>query len=256
MNDEVVSSATAPVVERVRHELRRRTLTVSEHSYLTPNMIRIKLTGDDLEGFTSLSADDHIKIFISAEEGEEPKKRDFTPRHYDEATQTLTLDFVAHDGGPATTWVQQAMVGDTLVVAGPRGSQVIRGELPRWLLIGDETALPAIGRRIEEMDAAASVISLVAVPSALDEQQLETEASLTSHWVHRDLHNATDAKGVINTLKDLSITADTFIWVAGETTMVKAVRDYLLIERGHPKAWLKAAGYWKQGLADAAEKIV
>jgi NADPH-dependent ferric siderophore reductase len=37
-------------------------------------------------------------------------------------------------------------VGDAIRIGGPRGSQVIEGPIAHWLLVGDETALPAIGR--------------------------------------------------------------------------------------------------------------
>ena len=250
------ASMNAPGVERIRHELRRRNLTVMEHSYVTPHMIRITLAGDELEGFTSLSPDDHVKIFVPGSEAEEMQKRDFTPRHYDPRCQTLTLDFVAHDGGPATQWAQRAKVGDQLELGGPRGSQVITGEIRQWLLIGDETALPAIGRRIEELPASVNVTSLVAVPGREDEQAFETQASLSAHWLHRDLHDAADPAPYLAQLAELELNPDTFIWIAGEATVVKALRRYLLDERGHSKDWMKAAGYCKQGAADSAEKSI
>ena len=255
--EETNTAATdAPGVERIRHELRRRNLTVMEHSYITPNMIRIKLAGHELDGFTSLSPDDHVKIFVPGREGEEMQKRDFTPRHYDPRCQTLTLDFVAHEGGPATSWAQRAKVGDRLELGGPRGSQVITGDIRNWLLIGDETALPAIGRRIEELPDSASVTSLVAVPGKDDEQVFETNARLSAYWLHRDLHDAADSAPYLARLAELTLTPDTFVWIAGEANVVKAVSKYLIDERGHSKVWMKASGYWKQGAADSAEKNI
>jgi NADPH-dependent ferric siderophore reductase len=40
-----------------------------------------------------------------------------------------------------------------------------------------------------------------------------------------------------------------FAWVAGESSAVPAVRDHLLAERGARKEWMRAAGYWKRGVA-------
>ncbi|MDO6459367.1 siderophore-interacting protein [Granulosicoccaceae sp. 1_MG-2023] len=254
--DTSAAQAAQPSIERIRHELRMRTLTVSEARYLTPNMIRICLTGPELAGFTSLSPDDHVKIFLPDGDGQELQKRDFTPRYYDPQSMTLTLDFVAHEGGPATRWAQQASVGQQLQLGGPRASQCLSGDIRRWLLIGDETALPAIGRRIEELPAGVSVTSLVAVPSAADEQRWQTRAALSAHWLHRDLHEAADAAPFLRQLGTLALEAGTFVWIAGEAAMVKAVRRYLINERGHDKAWLKAAGYWKQGVADSNEKSI
>ncbi|MGA8357507.1 MAG: siderophore-interacting protein, partial [Xanthobacteraceae bacterium] len=48
---------------RVRHEPRRRTLTVRQVETIAAHMVRVTLSGD-LEGFTSLGFDDHVKLFF------------------------------------------------------------------------------------------------------------------------------------------------------------------------------------------------
>jgi NADPH-dependent ferric siderophore reductase len=142
---------------RVRHEPRRRQLTVQRVERIAASMIRITL-GGDLDGFASLSFDDHIKLFFPegpAGENGEPAlaSRDYTPRHYDAAAKTLAIEFAIHDAGPATRWAEQAKPGDILRVGGPRGSFIIPTTYDWHLLIGDETGLPAIGRRLAELPA-------------------------------------------------------------------------------------------------------
>lgn len=138
----VVSGACdVPEIHRVRHELHRRSLEVVKVERLTPHMIRISLAGSDLAGFVSSSPDDHIKIFIPGLDGA-PVRRDYTPRKYNPAAGKLVLDFVNHEGGPAAAWARAAKVGDHLDIGGPKGSQIISGNIAHWLLIGDETALP------------------------------------------------------------------------------------------------------------------
>src|SRR5579872_883330 len=114
---------------RVRHEARRRTLTIKQVDKIAAHMIRITLTGD-LEGFTSLGFDDHVKLFFpdgttNAEGAPNTIGRDFTPRRYDRAGNTLEIDFAIHDAGPATRWAAQAKPGQTLSLGGPRGSFII-----------------------------------------------------------------------------------------------------------------------------------
>ena len=92
-------------------------------------MIRVTLTGD-LEGFNSLGFDDHVKLFFpdgttNAEGAPDMLSRDFTPRRYDAAANTLEIDFAIHDAGPATRWAAQAKPGDALTLGGPRGSFII-----------------------------------------------------------------------------------------------------------------------------------
>ncbi len=254
MDHSIASESTeaAPRIERVRHELRRRNLEVRSVTRLTPNMIRIILGGAELEGFTSLSAGDHIKVFVPDETGE-TVMRDYTPRHYDGERQLLTLDFAVHDAGPATRWAMNAQVGDRLQIGGPRGSQIISGPIRHWLLIGDETALPSIGRRVEEMQAGTSVTTIVGVADVRDEQQFESLANVTTLWVHRK--DPTDASGMLDSLKNLTIEPGTFIWLAAEGSVAKTIRNYLLTERRHPQQWLRAFGYWVRGKADTTEKF-
>ena len=74
-------------------------------------MIRVTL-GGDLDGFTSLGFDDHVKLFFptgtTGADGEpEMDSRDYTPRRYDPQANTLDIDFVLHDAGPATRWASR-----------------------------------------------------------------------------------------------------------------------------------------------------
>ncbi|MFD2855060.1 siderophore-interacting protein [Seohaeicola zhoushanensis] len=180
-----------PEIRRMRHELKRRSLTVERVERLTPHMIRVHLTGADLAGFVSAAFDDHLKVFLPRD-GAEPDRRDYTPRRYDAAANRLLLDFVDHDAGPAAEWARGAQAGDTLEIAGPRGSAVIAGDIAQWLLIGDETALPAIGRQVEELRQGPRVTSIVAVPGPADEQRFESAAEHRALWLHRPAAQATD----------------------------------------------------------------
>ncbi|ARW11393.1 siderophore-interacting protein [Acetobacter ascendens] len=248
-------ASNAPEIQRVRHELHRRSLEVVKVERLTPHMIRVTLAGPDLAGFVSASPDDHIKIFIPGLDGA-PVRRDYTPRKYDSEAGTLVLDFVDHKGGPAAAWARAAKVGDYLDIGGPKGSQVISGNIAHWLLIGDETALPAIGRRVEELSAPSHVTTLVAVSGQEDEQMFKTSARHTAYWVHRPLDKANDAQSIVSVLSDLDIPERTFIWVGAEARVAKTVRQYLLEKRGIAAQWVKASGYWVKGQADASVKNV
>jgi len=240
---------------RHRHDIKRRSLTVREKTHITPGMIRILLEGSDLADFPSLSPDDHVKLFVLDDAGERAM-RDYTPRRFDREAQTLTLDFAVHEAGPATRWAIEAAEGDALEIGGPRGSVTVSPTFDWWLLIGDETALPAIGRRLEELPAGTKVITLVAVADAAEEQAFDTATDHQALWVHRPLTAAADPAPVLAALKQIDLPAgDGFIWIASEAQVARALRDHVLNERQHPKGWLKAAGYWKQGVADAHDKL-
>ena len=58
-------------------------------------------------------------------------------------------------------------------------------EFDWYLFIGDETALPAIGRRLEELPAGSHAVVIAEVEDAAEEQSFTSKAKLRIHWVHR-----------------------------------------------------------------------
>jgi NADPH-dependent ferric siderophore reductase len=240
------------IPRRVRHEPRRRTLTVGQVEKIAAHMIRITLTGD-LEGFTSLGFDDHVKLFFpdgttNAEGAPNMLGRDFTPRRYDPTNNTLEIDFAIHDAGPATRWAEQAQAGQTLALGGPRGSFIIPTSYDWHLLIADETGLPAIGRRLAELPAGTQVIVLGEVDGAPDEIAFETKANVTATWAHRNGAAAGASDVLAKTLSTLKLPAgDYYAWVACESLIAKALRRQLIADHGANPKWMRAAGYWRRG---------
>jgi NADPH-dependent ferric siderophore reductase len=245
-------AARAP--RRVRHETRRRQLEVQKVDKIAASMIRVTLSGD-LAGFTSLGIDDHITLFFpdgATPAGSEPPMlaRDYTPRHYDAARNVLEIDFAIHDAGPATRWAEQARPGDMLSIGGPRGSFIIPLEFDWYLFIGDDTAIPAISRRLNELPAGARAVVLVEVDGPADEVALPSQAEVSVTWAHRNGAPAGESDVLAKTLKTMRLPAgDYYAWVACESLIAKALRVQLLAEHGANKKWMRAAGYWRRGAA-------
>jgi NADPH-dependent ferric siderophore reductase len=257
MNEQspIVPDNTKHQTRRLRHEIHRRLLTVKTIEKLTPRMLRFGSSSPDLSNFVSASHDDHIKLFFPVDAGDGmPVMRDFTPRLFDIDRGTLVIDFALHDAGPATTWAASAKIGDTLEIGGPRGSIVVPDDYDWYLLIGDETALPAIGRRVEELRPGVPVATFATIADAAELQTFTTRADWQPQWLERT--GAPDAELLRAALDNFQFPAgDGFIWVAAEASVARAIRHYLIEERGHPKEWIKAAGYWKRGAADTHETI-
>jgi NADPH-dependent ferric siderophore reductase len=131
----------------------------------------------------------------------------------------------------------------------------VSSEIPSWLLIGDETALPAIGRRIEEADSPTRITSIVAVAGPKEEQAFDTRAQSTTLWVHRSLSAAADPAALLAVVRTIELSPDTFVWIAAEAGVARAIRNHVVDVQGHPRSWMKAGGYWIMGRADAHERI-
>jgi NADPH-dependent ferric siderophore reductase len=249
---------------RVRHELKFRTLSVVSVEGLTPTLKRVILSGDDLAGFVSAGFDDHVKIF-PVRDGEtlnlptagpdgpvfsepRPIARDYTPRAYDPATNRLTIDFVIGHSGPATEWAEAAAPGAILGVGGPRGSFIVPVDYADHVLIGDETALPAIARRLEELPAGVRALTVIEVADAASRLTLTSRANLTSVWVERDGDHE-QAGALVSAAKSAAADVsrdDAYVWIAAEAQAAKALRG-AMVALGFDAKAMKAAGYWRLG---------
>jgi NADPH-dependent ferric siderophore reductase len=244
-------------IEKMRNTTRRRKLTVVSSRYLTPKMLRIELQSPDLHDFASHGADDHIKLFVpdsAAPEG--MSARDYTPRAFDAAKGLLTIDFAVHDDGPATLWALGAKPGDTLEIGGPRGSTVVPDDFDWYLMVGDETALPAISRRLGELREGVPAIVIVVADAPDEVQVFSSRAAVSPVWTFRDGAPVDDVTLLRDALRAWQTPpGDGYVWIAAEARVARLLREYMLDERNHPKAWMRAAGYWVRGSAGAAERF-
>lgn len=250
-------------IHRVSHEIKRRKLLVLRVTDLTPRMRRVTLHGPELTGFISLGTDDHVKLMFATtpeeqaalenftpggnSEGPRPVMRDYTPRRYDPASGELDIDFVLHGDGPAATWAEQVEPGQSLYIAGPRGSMIVPDMFDSYLLIGDETALPAIARRLGELPAGRRALVVVQIQDEAESQVLKSEAQVEVIWVVRG------EQDLLQVVAGLTLpTGGLYAWVATESALSRKVRRVLLDDFNLDEAAVKAAGYWRLDESDDA----
>ena len=236
-------------VERVRHELRRRRLTVTHVEPLTPHFRRITFTDESLSDFVSASFDDHIKVFVAPRPGDEPARRDYTPRSYDNAARELVIEFALHGEGPAAEWAAHAAPGHTLEIGGPKGSLIVPLDYDWHLLAGDETAFPAVARRLEQLPAGAKAIVILKAADAADRRVFATAANIALTWVSND-------DQLLAAVRALALPeGDGYAWCAGEAVCMAALRRELVEVKGHPREAIRAAAYWKRGAIGHHENL-
>jgi len=239
---------TSREVQRVRHELKMRDVTVTEIRQLGNNMLGITFQGPSLADFVSLSFDDHVKFIFKDDTGE-VVRRDYTPVHYDKQRCTLTLEFALHAHGAATDWARRAQVGTTAIIGGPKGSMIVPTNYDWHLLVGDLSSLPAITRRLQELPASTKAIAVVQINDVSDIRDIPSTANVDLQWV-------TTSEDVFAYIRDLDLPAgDGYTWAAGEGNTMKQLRSLLINEKHLPSSQLRIAAYWKQGTSDFHERL-
>jgi NADPH-dependent ferric siderophore reductase len=256
--------------QRLRQTPKLRRVSVLSVEQISPHIISIIFEGEDLQDFASPSFDDHIKLMLPATPGGElvlpilgpngvsfpegaprPVMRDYTPRRFDAQRGVLSIEFALHGDGPAASWAAQAQPGQQVAIGGPRGSMVIPMDYDWHLLVGDESALPAISRRLEELPASTRAIVIAETGDPRDQRTLTSAANLQVQWLVRQ-----GASSLAAAVRALQLPAgEGFAWAAGESASIIAVREVLINELGLAKHQVKAAAYWKLGAAGHHENL-
>ncbi|MBK1786546.1 siderophore-interacting protein [Prauserella cavernicola] len=249
--------------ERSRPVIRLRVLRTER---ITPHMIRVVSGGDGLAAFRPNEfTDAYVKVVfpvpgvtypepldlgtIKAELPSEhwPRLRTYTVRHHDAAAGELAIDFVHHgDEGLAGPWAANLRPDDELWLLGPGGAYAPAPDADWHLLVGDESALPAMSAALEAVPAGAAVRLLALVEDASEEQALATKGDAQVRWLHR-----ADGDDLVAAVRELDFPeGEVHAFVHGEAGFVKELRRHLLTERGVSKDRLSISGYWRQGRTD------
>ncbi|MFJ4224151.1 siderophore-interacting protein [Microbacterium sp. NPDC089695] len=241
-------------IERRGHDLRFRTVSLTAREWLAPDYVRVRLTGDDLRGFDSPGADDHMRLFFptgpvsSIDELRAAPSREYTPLAWGD--DWLDVEFAVHgDAGVAAPWAATAPFGSSIGVGGPRGSAVISGTPGAWFLVGDETAIPAIRRFAAAIPLETPARIVVETVSA--GREVEIDAPVEVEWLHRG--DAASGSSLVAFLERLTaedaVGSDPFVFIAAEQTVVRPGRA-LLDRWGVDPANAVVKGYWKRGAAE------
>jgi NADPH-dependent ferric siderophore reductase len=234
-------------------------------SRISPRLVSVLVTGDDLDGFTDAAPTSHLKVFLPAAGQDEPNLpeftpegaefdqdaprptvRTYTPRRYDPASKTLEIQFLLHGEGPASAWAERAKPGDKLAVAGPGGRFSLEPATDHWWLAADESAIPAVGTLLDSLPQSATVEAHIEVDGPDDEIDFGGPAKASVTWHHRRDPAAFGAE-LAAAARSAYVPDGTRIWVACEAGAMRDIRRYFTRERGIPAGQLVTRGYWRAG---------
>jgi NADPH-dependent ferric siderophore reductase len=189
----------------------------------------------------------------SAAEHERPARRRYTVRARDPAHRELTLDFVVHaDEGVASRWALTATPGDVLAFEGPSGGYRPSVDSAWHLMVGDESAVPAIAASIEALRPGQRAVVRVLCDGPDHEVALESQGDLDLTWLHRH-GDERDESLLLAAVQALDFAGGTpFAFVHGEADEIRGVRRHLLQERGLTRQDLSCSPYWRRTMTDEA----
>ncbi|WP_227612268.1 siderophore-interacting protein [Acinetobacter sp. S40] len=277
---------------------------------LSPTMTRFTFQSEELAQIVSYAPDQRVKLFFPVSDHSaqthwienspewyqyyrqlpeqiRPPMRTYTIRYLRPQQKQVDIDFAMHGAtGPASSWAEQAKVGDRVQMAAPnaiwQGDQAgFEWQPPQQadqiLLMADETALPAVSGIIDELiqqNTQAHVKVYIEMPSALDRVTFNEHPNIQIHWFSRD-DGQQPGRKLIETvhqlfqpqkqqqveLDDINIDEEIlwftkneqqaqqtfYAWVAAESAAVLAIRRFLIQDCGIDKNCLNFMGYWRKG---------
>ena len=209
------------------------------------------------------------------------------------ADTRLVVDFVVHAGasGPGGDFGANAAVGQRVITMAPRrgvpfgGIEFDPGTAKRLLLVGDETAVPAVAAILECLPPTARGAAFLEVPVSGDVLPLRGPTGVEVRWLPRDgapragaIHAAVlehlgedptplvvdevdpdlwETPTYSSSGEDVDVAVrvvghefdDLYAWIAGESSMVTGLRRALVRELGIDRHQVAFMGYWREGVA-------
>jgi NADPH-dependent ferric siderophore reductase len=246
-----------------------RNVAVKKKYDLTPNMLRIILTGEALKDFPEGQESAYVKLlFVSS--SDKPAKRTFTIRKFDLSSLELTLDFAVHgvnndtalqgeQFGPAISWAHNVEVGEQITIDGPGPVKLIDRDADWFFLAGDMTAIPAISANVEYLPDNAKGHVVIEILTEADKYPIDAPTGINMHWVINSKPNQKNSI-LIDAVKRIKwLDGAPHIWVASEFDAMRGLRCYFketFAEKNMPinRGQIYASSYWKMGETDEGNK--
>lgn len=247
----------------------RRRVSVHAIERATPRVVCLRLRGVELSGFGIEAPGAHIKLILPPpgvartpvplryegrraifEDGVAPPfLRTYTPSRFDAARLELEVEMLIHGDGQASNWVQNAKVGDEIMVAGPRGGWDVPRDGDWYLVAADDTAIPAARQVLGALPPQPRFIFFEVVNEL--EQRPTGASPWPVSWLFRG-HDAGRAGRLLEGhIRELTLPGGRgYVWIACEAGAVRRIRKHLIEDRGLDAGQLVTRGYWKLGVAD------
>jgi len=230
-------------------------------------MVRVTLAGPELVGLESGDPGSSVRLllprggdaievptwngneFLHADGGR-PRIRTLTPlgvRGSDDGAE-LDVDIVVHDDSPLSTWARSAVPCDAAAVSGTGSGYTVDPSVGSYVLLGDESAVPAISTLLRALPSDAPIRVVIERRADAEPVPLPDHRGAHVTWSVLD-GDAPPGDTLVAAAATVDVGIDTRVWAAGEAAGVQRLRRLLLGERGLARTHATIRGYWKVGRA-------
>ena len=176
-------------------------------------------------------------------DGELSTARTMTPLSAGRAQRVL-LGVHDHGGGRLSTWLGQVEPGDSVALSGPGAGYTVDGDAGRFVIAGDESALPAISQLLGALPGHADVDVAIEVGAVEARTELPAHPRSEITWLDA-APAAAPGEAMVEWIGRRAIDAATRVWAAGEAAAVHQIRK-VLDGAGVQRSQMSVRGYWKR----------
>ncbi|GAB3423980.1 siderophore-interacting protein [Flindersiella endophytica] len=225
---------------------------------VSAGFVRVTVSGEELSRYEERHPADAFKVFFPPEGARridypqrgpnglpywpdgttQPVLRAFTVRDYSPVKQALTFDIADHADGHAMSWLRSDPTGTAIALSGMRRDFAADPEATDYVFVGDRSALPAIAACVRALPPGARINVHLPELDASDRALLPQHDRLVAHWVRDDLAAAV-------TRQPAPPAERAQVWIAGEASIVRAIRRHVLEQWHVSRDDLHATAYWK-----------
>ena len=230
----------------------------------TPRLREVTIEGPELVGFEVTEPAASVRLLLPRsgagsaleiptwtgneflfDDGTRPPIRSMTPLEVDPHAGRLTVAVVLHGLGMLARWAEAQPVGDEVAISGPGAGYAIPAA-DQFLIVGDESAAPAMGQVLRGIPSDSTVDVIVEV-AGLDARPIIPEhPGARVQW--RVLEEGQPpGSAMVEAVAALDTPPNVRVWAAGEAAAVQRLRKVLIGERALPRSHCVIRGYWKHG---------
>ncbi|RMB85022.1 siderophore-interacting protein [Streptomyces shenzhenensis] len=257
---------------------RMLTLTVRGRERISPHFVSVTLGGDDFRYLEQSGYDQAGRLFFrgpgqgrvvfpTSEKwmrqyallpaARRPRVRWYSIRRFRPERSEFDIEVAVHEetpagpAGPGSGWALAAQPGDTVGFLDEGYAYVPTPDAAWQLLVGDESALPAVLAILERSTDTLRAEVFLEVPADDDIRDGITAPAATNiHWLPRNDPATKPGSLALRAVQDAQLpSGPCYAWTAGESSLATGIRRHLVNERKVPRSDVAFRGYWRHGRA-------